>query len=68
MLKYQGEVHWFNSEKGYGFIKRDGHKDLFVHWRDIQGEGFKSLEQGQWVEFDIEDTEKGLKAANVSVM
>lgn len=60
-----GKVKWFNSEKGYGFIERDGGKDVFVHFSAIQMDGYKALEEGQSVEFDIVDGERGPQAANV---
>ena len=60
-----GTVKWFNNTKGYGFITADDGTDVFVHHSDIQGEGFKSLDEGQAVEFDIGQGEKGPKAANV---
>ncbi|GMR70974.1 cold shock-like protein CspB [Aerococcus viridans] len=61
----QGKVKWFNAEKGFGFIERDGADDVFVHFTAIQGEGFKSLEEGQEVSFEIEDGNRGPQAANV---
>ena len=60
-----GTVKWFNNTKGYGFITADDGTDVFVHHSDIQGEGFKSLEEGESVEFDITQGDKGPKAANV---
>ena len=60
-----GTVKWFNNTKGYGFITADDGTDVFVHHSDVQGEGFKSLEEGESVEFDITQGEKGPKAANV---
>lgn len=62
----QGTVKWFNAEKGFGFIEREGGDDVFVHFSAIQSDGFKTLEEGQSVEFDIEDGPKGLQAANVN--
>ena len=64
----QGRVKWFNDAKGYGFIARDEGPDVFVHYTSIQGEGFKSLAEGQQVEFDLLEGPKGLQAANVRKM
>ncbi|MGA9517545.1 MAG: cold-shock protein CspD [Trichococcus sp.] len=61
----KGKVKWFNGEKGFGFIEVDGKDDVFVHFSAIQGEGFKSLEEGQEVEFEIVDGNRGPQAANV---
>ena len=61
----QGTVKWFNETKGYGFITADEGKDVFVHFSAIQGEGFKTLNEGQKVSFDIVNGEKGPQAANV---
>jgi len=63
-----GTVKWFNGGKGYGFIARDDGDDVFVHYSAIQGDGFKTLEEGQQVEFSIEQGPKGLQAANVTVV
>ena len=60
-----GTVKWFNATKGYGFIAREGGEDVFVHFSAIQMEGYKKLEEGQQVEFSIENGPKGLQAANV---
>jgi CspA family cold shock protein len=62
----QGKVKWFNAEKGFGFIEREGGKDVFVHFSAIQMDGFKTLEEGQMVEFDIVEGERGPQAANVT--
>ncbi|QDX91570.1 cold shock domain-containing protein [Brevibacterium sp. JNUCC-42] len=62
----QGKVKWFNAEKGFGFIERDGGDDVFVHFSAIQTDGFKSLDEGQTVEFDIVEGDRGPQAANVS--
>ncbi|MBX6394246.1 MAG: cold shock domain-containing protein [Alicyclobacillaceae bacterium] len=61
----QGRVKWFNAEKGYGFIEREDGGDVFVHFSAIQQEGFKTLEEGQLVEFDIVEGARGPQAANV---
>ncbi|EST56570.1 cold-shock protein [Brevibacillus panacihumi W25] len=61
----QGIVKWFNAEKGYGFIQVDGGDDVFVHYSAIQTEGFKSLDEGQKVEFEIVQGSRGPQAANV---
>ncbi len=61
----KGRVKWFNEQKGYGFIEESGGKEIFVHFSGIQGDGFKNLYEGQAVEFDIEQGEKGPKAVNV---
>jgi CspA family cold shock protein len=63
-----GTVKWFNSGKGYGFIEHEGGPDVFVHFSAIQAEGFRSLEQGQRVEFTIEQGQKGPQAANVTIV
>ena len=60
-----GTVKWFNAEKGFGFIAVDGGEDVFVHFSAIQSEGFKTLEEGQKVEFTIEEGNRGPQAANV---
>lgn len=60
-----GTVKWFNASKGYGFIAREGGKDVFVHYSAIQGEGYRNLNEGEQVEFSIEDSPKGPQAANV---
>jgi cold shock protein len=61
----QGTVKWFNAEKGFGFIERGEEEDVFVHFSAIQGEGFKSLDEGQSVTFEIEQGQRGLQATNV---
>ncbi|KQL43928.1 cold-shock protein [Brevibacillus choshinensis] len=61
----QGTVKWFNAEKGFGFIEREGAEDVFVHFSAIQGEGFKSLDEGQKVTFDVEKGQRGPQATNV---
>jgi CspA family cold shock protein len=64
-MRITGKVKWFNNAKGYGFIERDGGSDVFVHYSAIQGSGFRSLEEGQPVEFEIVDGPKGPQAGNV---
>lgn len=61
-----GKVKWFNSEKGFGFIEREDGDDVFVHFSAIQGEGFKTLEEGQDVEFEIVEGNRGPQASNVT--
>jgi CspA family cold shock protein len=61
----EGTVKWFSNEKGYGFISQSDGEDVFVHFSAIQSEGYKSLEEGQNVEFDVTDGPKGKQAANV---
>ncbi len=65
-MRTVGKVKWFNNAKGYGFIQREGGNDVFVHYTAIQSEGFKTLEEGQTVEFEIQDGPKGPQAANVT--
>lgn len=60
-----GKVKWFNAEKGYGFIQREGGKDLFVHFSGIKSEGFKTLEEGWNVKFDVIQGDRGEQATNV---
>jgi CspA family cold shock protein len=63
-----GTVKFFNAEKGFGFISLEGQKDVFVHYSNIQGEGYKTLEEGQNVEFDVAPGRKGDEAQNVRVI
>lgn len=63
-----GTVKWFNNSKGYGFIQRDVGGDVFVHFRAIQGEGYKSLEEGQKVKFSVAQGQKGLQAEDVELV
>lgn len=63
--KENGVVKWFNASKGYGFITRDGAKDIFVHYSAIVGDGYRSLEEGDNVEFEVGQGAKGLQAENV---
>ncbi len=64
-MQQNGKVKWFNNEKGYGFIEVEGGDDVFVHFTAIQGEGFKTLEEGQAVSFEIVQGNRGPQAANV---
>ncbi|MGA2622686.1 MAG: cold-shock protein [Bacteroidota bacterium] len=64
----QGTVKWFNGSKGYGFISRNGGEDVFVHFKAISGGGYKNLNEGDKVEFEVEQGPKGLQATNVSVI
>ncbi|HZS38252.1 MAG TPA: cold shock domain-containing protein [Polyangia bacterium] len=65
MATAQGRVKWFNDAKGYGFIAREDGPDVFVHYSAISGDGFRSLAEGQQVEFEITEGPKGLQASNV---
>ena len=67
-MRITGKVKWFNNAKGYGFIEREGGNDVFVHFSAIQGAGFRTLEEGQAVEFEIVDGPKGPQARTVSVV
>jgi len=60
-----GHVKWFDNKKGFGFIANEGGTDIFVHYSSIQGGGFKTLKEGELVQFDLVESEKGLKAQNV---
>jgi CspA family cold shock protein len=64
----QGTVKWFNEQKGFGFISREGEDDVFVHYTGIAGDGFKSLQEGDLVEFEITQGPKGEQAINVTRM
>jgi len=68
MASTTGRVKWFDEKKGFGFIERESGNDVFVHFRAISGDGFKTLEEGQSVQFDVEDGQKGPQAANVIVV
>jgi len=65
-MSEEGTVKWFDDRKGYGFIERENGEDVFVHFSNVQVEGFKSLEQGEKVSFDVEKTDRGLQAVNVT--
>ncbi len=64
----KGTVKWFNTQKGYGFITKEDGEDVFVHYSAIKSEGFKNLEEGQKVEFEVQEGNKGPQAAEVSVV
>ena len=63
-----GTVKWFNNSKGYGFVSREGAEDVFVHYSAVEGEGFRSLTEGQQVEFEVEEGPKGLQAVRVRAL
>ena len=65
MMKTNGKVKWFNNAKGYGFIEKPGEQDIFVHYSSITGDGYKTLIQGQDVEFEVSNGTKGPQAENV---
>ncbi|GEK29252.1 cold-shock protein [Furfurilactobacillus siliginis] len=64
-MSEHGTVKWFNADKGFGFVTRESGDDVFVHFSAIQGDGFKTLEEGQGVTFDVEDSDRGPQATNV---
>ncbi len=64
----KGTVKWFNSKKGFGFIKKEDGTDVFVHYTGVVGEGFKTLSEGDSVEFEIEDSDKGPRAVDVKII
>lgn len=66
--RVRGTVKWFNSAKGYGFIEREDGPDVFVHFTSLQAEGYRTLTEGQEVEFSIEDSPKGLQAVDVTII
>lgn len=67
-MKEQGTVKWFNADKGYGFIQRDAGDDVFVHYNAIQGDGYRSLDEGSRVQFIVQTGQKGLQAAEVELI
>lgn len=64
----KGTVKWFNNSKGYGFIEQENGSDVFVHYTSIEGQGYRSLKEGQSVEFEVEEGDKGPKAVNVTIL
>ena len=68
MAREYGTVKWFNNSKGYGFIQREAGGDVFVHYRAITGDGYRTLEEGRKVAFDVTNGQKGLQAENVTVV
>ena len=67
-MKVQGRVKWFNAEKGFGFIDRGEGKDIFVHYSSIQADGFRTLEEGQKVTYEVVESDRGQQASNVTVV
>lgn len=67
-MSQQGTVKWFDDEKGYGFLEQEIGEDVFVHYSDVQQDGYRSLDEGQEVAFELEETDKGLAARNVRVL
>ena len=65
-MRVKGTVKWFSNQKGYGFLEREDGDDVFCHYSAVQGDGFKTLEEGQQVEFDVVEGDKGLHAENVT--
>lgn len=68
MARTQGTVKWFNSEKGFGFITQEGGEDLFVHYSEIQANGYRTLDEGAKVEFEVTEGRKGLQASAVTLV
>jgi len=65
VLRVTGKVKWFNDSKGFGFIEQDSGKDIFVHYSEIEGEGYRTLSEGELVEFEVKDSPKGPQATKV---